>query len=133
MTEMITYEHSNGVTLALPIQFKSFSVSKNTSGGFLTLKGDKGASVVNDPNRVGRVFKFNTFLSRANTATMLSYVQPAAALAYDLYPRFSEMYTGDSVKETNVMVKNEDFTYRPLGRTTADIQYIWTLTYAERF
>lgn len=133
MTEMIKYEHSNGVTLDLPVQFRSFSVSKNTGGEVLTLKADKGASVVNDPNRIGRIFKFNCFLSRVHTATMLGYVQPAAALAYDAYPRFSEMYTGDATKETNVMVKNLNFIYRPLGRTTADIQYIWTLTFAERF
>ena len=133
MTEMITYEHSNGVTLDLPVQFKSFSVSKNSGGEAFTLKANKGTTVVNDPNRIGRTFKFNCFLSRAHTTTMLSYVQPAAVITYGTYPRFSVMYTGDATSETNIKVKNADFSYRPIGRDGTDILYIWTLTFLERF
>ena len=133
MTEMITYEHSNGVTLDLPVQFKSFQVTKNTGGEAFTLKANKGASVVNDPNRIGRIFRFNAFLSRVHTATMLTYVQPAAVITYGTYPRFSVMYTGDATTETNVKVKNADFSYRPLGRDATDILYLWTFTFVERF
>lgn len=133
MTEMITYEHSAAVTLDLPVQFKSFQVTKNTGGEAFTLKANKGTSVVNDPNRIGRIFRFNVFLSRAHTATMLTYVQPAAVLSYGDYPRFSVMYTGDATTETNVKVKNADFSYRPLGRDGTDILYLWTFTFVERF
>ena len=133
MTEMITYEHSAAVTLDLPIQFRSFSVSKNTDSEFLMLKENKGTSVVNDPNRIGRIFRFNAFLSRVHTATMLTYVQPATALAYDDYPRFKTLYIGDATTETNIKVKNENFSYRPIGRDASDILYIWTMTWAERF
>ena len=133
MTEMITYEHSNGVTMDLPLQIGSFSGKKNTGGESLTLKENKGASVVNDPNRIGRIFRFNTFLTAAQTVTMLTYMVPAAALAYDNYPRFSVLYVGDSTSETDVKVKNLDFDYRPLGRDATDILYIWTFAFAERF
>lgn len=133
MTEMITYEHSNGVTMDLPLQIKSFSASKNTGGEVLTLKENKGASVVNDPNRIGRIFKFNAFLTAAQTVTMLTYMVPAAALAYDNYPRFSVLYVGDSTTETNIKVKNAEFSYRPIGRDGTDILYVWTFTFLERF
>ncbi len=133
MTEMITYEHSNGVTMDLPVQAKSFSAKKNTGGETLTLKENKSASVVNDPNRIGRIFRFNAFLSAANTVTMKGFMQPAAALAYDNYPRFSVIYVGDSTTETNVKVKNVDFDYRPIGRDATDILYIWTFAFLERF
>lgn len=133
MTEMITYEHSNGVTIDLRVMKNSFSAAKASRGDNLFLKENKGASVVNDPNRVGRMFRFNAWLTTAQTVTMITYVQPAAALAYDDYPRFSVIYVGDATTETNVKVKNVDFNYHPIGRDVTDLVYLWTFAYAERF
>lgn len=133
MTEMITYEHSNGVTIDLRVMRNSFTTSKNTGGESLTLKENKANTVVNDPNRVGRLFRFNAFLTTAQTVTMLTYVVPAAVITYGTYPRFSIMYLGKATSESNVKVKNVDFSHRPIGRDSVDILYLWTFTYAERF
>jgi len=133
MTDMITYEHSAAVTLSLPVKLESFAVEGIKEGLQVYGKTDKATTTVNDPNRVRRRFTFNCVLSRANTVTMLSYVQPAAALTYGTYPRFSVMYIGDATTETNVKVVNTAFTYRAYGRDGTDIQYLWTLTFEERF
>lgn len=132
MTEMITYEHSAAVTMDLPLFVESLNV-EGIVEKTVHSKPNKGTTVVNDPNKIRRRFQFNCLLSRANTVTMLTYVQPAAALTYSTYPRFSVLYVGDATTETNVKVVNTGFTYRPHGRDGTDITYLWTLTFEERF
>jgi hypothetical protein len=133
MTEFITYEHSAAVTMSLPVILNSLQIEGIIEGIQVTGRANKGTSIVNDPNRVRRRISFNCLLSRANTVTMEGYMQPAAALAYTTYPRFSTWYRDAGTTETNVKVVRTAFSHRPYGMVGATFMYLWTLTFEERF
>jgi len=133
MTEMITYEHSNGVTLDLPVLANSMQLEGIIEGQSITTVADKGTSIVNDPNRRRRRMRFSCVLSRANTITMEGYMVPASSPVDGTYPRFKTWYRGDATTETNVKVVNTGWNHRYHGRDGTDIQYIWTFTFEEIF
>jgi hypothetical protein len=98
MADITTYEHSNGVTVALPSENLTIEVMKQIS---ITRRAD-GAMLVHE---VARWYKFGltAILTAANYNAMIGY-QHSATDYTGAYPRLTTTYLAGAVTLTNIEV-----------------------------
>ena len=131
MTSQLIYEHSNG-SGTLNFHTNDLQVGHRYENKGVDYKDGK-VYQVHDANRVGRIFRFSTLLSRADFGTLEGLLRPASAPDYTTaYPRFTEVYYGDATKWTNVEVVITSFVGRMSGRDASDVTWMCSITAEEK-
>lgn len=132
MTSQITYKHSAG-DAAIDFQTNDLTITHRYDNKGVDYKDGK-VYQVHDANRVGRIFKFSTLLSRADFVTLEGLLRPASAPDYSgtAYPEFTAVYTGDATKYSNVEVVITAFTGRMSGRDASDVTWMCSITAEEK-
>ena len=101
MTAQIVYHHSNGAT----IDFDTTSLPTDYDFGpkQSAHKNNKGDTVINDPNRVHRIFTCNAVLNTADLVELDGYARPATAPTIsNAYPKI--VWTMDDVPTTKTIL-----------------------------
>lgn len=132
MTSQVIYKHSAAAD-AINMQTNDLQVSHKYENKGVDYKDGKVYKVY-DANRVGRVFKFGTLLSRVDFGKLEGYLRPASVPNYSgtTYPRFTSVYYGDATKWDNVEVVITSFSGSMSGRDESDVTWMCTITAEEK-
>lgn len=123
MTDITTYVHSEGNSLALPTNNLSIQYVFHQKR---VEPGDNKSGKTVDPNRVLRVFTLTTKLTSAQFNTLDGYVRPGSAPTYGTYPYLTWYRDGSNSENTKVAITGKDVIM------LADATWQVTLTFSER-